>query len=133
MAYADRNTSGSRVVSIVIVSIIVALFAWGFVNGLTFKYIKKVTEKLNTFDVVEPPPPPPPEPPVTPSAGELKPAPAPPPLEFIAVVKSAPGELKLESLPLFPAPSLIGLDAPPAPITTLKVPSSTVKAAEGLQ
>ena len=59
MAYADRNTSGSRVVSIVIVSIIVALFAWGFVNGLTFKYIKKVTEKLNTFDVVEPPPPPP--------------------------------------------------------------------------
>lgn len=57
MAYADRNTSGSRVVSIVIVSIIVALFAWGFVNGLTFKYIKKVTEKLNTFDVVEPPPP----------------------------------------------------------------------------
>ena len=66
MAYADRNTSGSRAVSIVIVSVIVALFAWGFVNGLTFKYIKKVTEKLNTFDVVEPPPPPPDKPPPPP-------------------------------------------------------------------
>jgi periplasmic protein TonB len=93
MAYADRNTSGSRVVSIVIVSIIVALFAWGFVNGLTFKYIKKVTEKLNTFDVVEPPPPPPDKPP-------------PPP----------PEQPQLQTPPVVSPPPIVRVQAPPPPV-----------------
>lgn len=96
MAYADRNTSGSRAVSIVIVSIIVALFAWGFVNGLTFKYIKKTVEKLNTFDVVEPPPPPPDKPP-------------PPPPEQ---------QPQLQTPPVVSPPPLVRVQSPPPPIFT---------------
>ena len=99
MAYADRNTSGSRVVSIVIVSIIVALFAWGFVNGMTFKYIKKVTEKLNTFDVVEPPPPPPDKPP-------------PPP----------PEQPQLQTPPVVSPPPIVRVTAPPPPVVSVAVP-----------
>lgn len=99
MAYADRNTSGSRVVSIVIVSVIVALFAWGFVNGLTFKYIKKVTEKLNTFDVVEPPPPPPDKPP-------------PPP----------PEQPQLQTPPVVSPPPIVRVQSPPPPIATVVTP-----------
>lgn len=110
MAYADRNTSGSRVVSIVIVSVIVALFAWGFVNGLTFKYIKKVTEKLNTFDVVEPPPPPPDKPP-------------PPP----------PEQPQLQTPPVVSPPPIVKVVSPPPPIATVITPPPaapvTVKAA----
>ena len=96
MAYADRNTSGSRAVSIVIVSIIVALFAWGFVNGLTFKYIKKQVEKLNTFDVQEPPPPPPDKPP-------------PPPPEQ---------QPQLQTPPVVSPPPLVRVQSPPPPIQT---------------
>ncbi|MEG3178037.1 TonB family protein [Sphingomonas sp. RB3P16] len=99
MAYADRNTSGSKVVSIVIVSVIVALFAWGFVNGLTFKYIKKVTEKLNTFDVVEPPPPPPDKPP-------------PPP----------PEQPQLQTPPVVSPPPIVRVQSPPPPIATVVTP-----------
>ena len=99
MAYADRNTSGSRAVSIVIVSVIVALFAWGFVNGLTFKYIKKVTEKLNTFDVVEPPPPPPDKPPPSP-----------------------PEQPQLQTPPVVSPPPIVRVQAPPPPVTTVITP-----------
>lgn len=111
MAYADRNTSGSRVVSIVIVSVIVALFAWGFVNGLTFKYIKKTVEKLNTFDVQEPPPPPPDKPP-------------PPP----------PEQPQLQTPPVVSPPPLVRVISPPPPIVTVATPPPaapiTVRAAE---
>lgn len=102
MAYADRNTSGSRVVSIVIVSIIVALFAWGFVNGLTFKYVKKMAEKLNTFDVVEPPPPPPDKPP-------------PPP----------PEQPQLQTPPVVSPPPIVQVQAPPPTIVTVQTPPPT--------
>lgn len=95
MAYADRNTSGSRVVSIVIVSIIVAAFGWAFVNGLTYKFVKKVAEKLNTFDVVEPPPPPPDKPP-------------PPPPEQ---------QPQLQTPPVVSPPPLVRVQSPPPPIT----------------
>ena len=66
MAYADRNVSGNRVVAIVIVSVIVAVMGYAFVTGLTYKYVKAMSEKLKTFDVEEPPPPPPDEPPPPP-------------------------------------------------------------------
>ena len=100
MAYADRNTSGSRAVSIVIVSIIVALFAWGFVNGLTFKYIKEQAKKLNTFDVQEPPPPPPDKPP-------------PPPPEQ---------QPQLQTPPVVSPPPLVRVQSPPPPIVTVATP-----------
>ncbi len=53
MAYADRNVSGNRVVAIVIVSVLVAVMGYAFVTGLTYKYVKAVSEKLKTFDVEE--------------------------------------------------------------------------------
>ncbi|BCA58753.1 energy transducer TonB [Sphingomonas sp. HMP6] len=93
MAYADRNTGGSRIVSIVIVSIVVAVLCYGFVNGLTFSYVKKMTEKLNTFDVVEPPPPPPETPP-------------PPP----------PEQPQLQTPPVVSPPPIVRVQSPPPPV-----------------
>src|SRR3546814_6317890 len=68
MAYADRNASGSRVVALVIVGLLHVALGYAFVTGLAYQYVKKVSEKLNTFDVEPPPPPPPDEPPPPPSA-----------------------------------------------------------------
>ena len=99
MAYADRSTGGSRIVSIVIVSVVVALLAYGFVNGLTFSYVKKLTEKLNTFDVVEPPPPPPDKPP-------------PPP----------PEQPQLQTPPVVSPPPLVRVQSPPPTIVTVQTP-----------
>ncbi|MFN3520300.1 MAG: energy transducer TonB, partial [Sphingomonas sp.] len=51
MAYSDQKMSGSKVVAIVIVALIHAALGYAFVTGLAFQYVKKVSEKLNTFDV----------------------------------------------------------------------------------
>ncbi|MDB5679456.1 TonB family protein [Sphingomonas bacterium] len=82
MAYADRDTSGSRIVAIVICSIIVAAFGYAFVTGLASSVAKKISEKLNTFDVAPPPPPPPPDkpPPPPPDQPNLPPPPTAPPV-----------------------------------------------------
>jgi protein TonB len=61
MSYADRDTTGSRIVAIIIVSLIVAGFGYAFVTGLAVDFAKKAAEKLNAFDVAPPPPPPPPD------------------------------------------------------------------------
>ncbi len=58
MAYVDQKMSSGKIVAIVIVALIHAALGYAFVTGLAFQYVKKATEKLNTFDV-EPPPPPP--------------------------------------------------------------------------
>lgn len=118
MAYADRDVAGSRVVATVIVSVVVFLFAWAFVTGLTSKFVKQMQNKLNTFDVAPPPPPPPPDkPPPPPPDTPLQPPPvvAPPPAikvqsppPPIAVVSTAP--------PFVPVP-IAAPPAPPAPPT----------------
>lgn len=117
MAYADRNTGSSRVVSIVIVSVIVALFAWGFVNGLTLNYIKKKVEKLNTFDVQEPPPPPPDKPPPPPPEQQPQlqtpPVVSPPPL--VRVTAPPPPVFTQTAIP--PAAPVVPLAAAPGPVT----------------
>ena len=59
MAYADQKMSGGKVVAIVIVALIHAVIGYAFVTGLAYKYVKKATEKMDVFDVEEPPPPPP--------------------------------------------------------------------------
>ena len=71
MAYADRDTTGSRIVAIIIVSLIVAGFGYAFVTGLAVDFAKKAAEKLNAFDVAPPPPPPPPDKPPPPPNGRL--------------------------------------------------------------
>lgn len=55
MSYADQRMSGSKVVAIVIVALIHAVIGYAFVTGLAYQYVKKAAEKLNTFDVEEPP------------------------------------------------------------------------------
>jgi protein TonB len=128
MAYADRNTGGSRIVSIVIVSIVVAALAYGFVNGLTFAYVKKLTEKLNTFDVVEPPPPPPETPPPPPPEQpqlQTPPVVSPPP---IVRVQSPPQQVITQTQippPSPPAP----LAGPPAPVFVPAPPTISKAAA----
>jgi len=93
MSYADRDTTGSRIVAIIIVSLIVAGFGYAFVTGLAVDFAKKAAEKLNAFDVAPPPPPPPPDkppPPVTPPAPVVPPQPPAPPAPKPVAVKGGP-------------------------------------------
>jgi len=112
MAYADRNTSGSRVIAIVMVAVIVAGMGYAFVTGLAYQYIKKTAEKLNPFDVQEPPPPPeevppPPPPPDTPVP--------PPPTQIVVPPAQVPVPTQAPPIPttsvIPPAPPI----TPPAP------------------
>lgn len=102
MAYADRNTSGSRVVAAILVALVVAGVGYAFVTGLAYQYIKKKAEELNVFDVNEPPPPP-----------EEVPPPPPPPDSPVP-----PPPTRVDTLPppfpLPPAPPTFP-PAPPAP------------------
>lgn len=111
MAYADRNTTGSRMVAIVIVSLIVVAFGYAFITGLTYKYVKAVQDKLKTFNVDEPPPPPPQKPPPPPPDTPLQPPPvvSPPP---IVHVPSPPPIMQTVQTP---PPVYIPTPAPPPP------------------
>lgn len=123
MAYADRDTSGSRLVAIFIVCIIVAGVGYAFVTGLAQDFTKKVAKDLNVFDVTPPPPPPPPdEPPPPPPDSKLPPPPvvSPPPLvrtntppPAITVVNTPPPVYI--PTPTAPPPSPPAPVAPPAP------------------
>ncbi|MBN8807778.1 MAG: energy transducer TonB [Sphingomonas sp.] len=110
MAYADRDTSGSRIVAIVVVSIIVAAFGYAFVTGLAMNVVEQVQKKLNTFDVAPPPPPPPPDkpPPPPPDQPNLPPPPTVPTAFPPPVPVPAP-------MALPPAPPMPPTVAPPAP------------------
>ena len=99
MAYADRDTSSSRLVAIFIVCIIVAGVGYAFVTGLAQDFTKKVAKDLNVFDVAPPPPPPPPEDP-------------PPP----------PPDANLPPPPVVSPPPLVRTPTPPPPITTQSTP-----------
>ena len=114
MAYADQKMSGSKVVAIVIVALIHAVIGYAFVTGLAYQYVKKVSEKLNTFDVEEPPPPPPDEPPPPPPDIPLTPPPVvtPPPI----VQTNTPPPVVIQTVPV-PPPVFIPtpLPAPPPP------------------
>lgn len=113
MAYADRDVAGSRIVAIVIVSIVLAAVGYAFVTGLAYQYVKKVSEKLNTFDVEEPPPPPPDEPPPPPPDVPVTPPPvvSPPP---IVQTNVAPPVI-IQSTPNPPPPQIILPPQPPTP------------------
>ncbi len=116
MAYTDQKMSGSKITAIIIVALIHAVLGYAFVTGLAYQYVKKVSEKLNTFDVEEPPPPPPDEPPPPPPDTPLQPPPvvSPPPIvrsptppPMIMTVPTPPPTINY--IPTSPPP------APPAP------------------
>jgi protein TonB len=116
MSYADRDTSGSRVVAIILVSLIVAGFGYAFVTGLAMSIAKKAAEKLNTFDVAPPPPPPPPDkpPPPPPDQPNLPP----PPTQVTAppIKLDVPPPNNTYAAPPNPLPPPISPPAPPAPV-----------------
>lgn len=122
MAYADRNVSGSRVVAIVLVALIVAGMGYAFVTGLAYQYIKKKAEELKTFEVEEPPPPPeevppPPPPPDTPVP--------PPPTQVVtppAIVQTVSPSPPIATTPIIPPAPPISPPAPPAPVSPPQPP-----------
>ena len=131
MAYADRDRSGSRVVAIVLVSLIVAGFGYAFVTGLAMDVAKRVTEKLNTFDVAPPPPPPPPDkpPPPPPDQPNLPP----PPTQVTAppIKLDIPAPNPVPVAPPNPLPPPIAPPAPPAPVAPPAPPAPKPAAVKG--
>jgi protein TonB len=122
MAYADRNVSGNRVVAIVVVSVIVAVMGYAFVTGLTYKYVKAVSEKLKTFDVQEPPPPPPDVPPPPPPPDTPLPPPpvvSPPPI--VRTNTPPPVVFTQPTPPPVFIPTPTAAPAPPAPPAPPKI------------
>lgn len=129
MAYADRNDGGNRVVAIIIVALIHAVIGYAFVTGLAYQYVKKVSEKLNTFDVAPPPPPPPDEPPPPPPPDTpLTPPPvvSPPPI----VRNPNPPPVQIQTVQTPPATYVqTPITAPPAPAAPAPVVSRVSQAA----
>lgn len=71
MAYADQKMSGNRVTALVIVAILHIIVGYALVTGLAYEAVKKIKERVETFDVKEEkppeePPPPPPDQPLPP-------------------------------------------------------------------
>ena len=100
MAYADRNQSGNRVVAMVIVAILLAGLGYAFVTGLAYQYVKKISNKMDTFDVAPPPPPPPPD------------VPPPPP----------PPEQPMTPPPVVSPPPIVQVPSPPVVMQTVQTP-----------
>ena len=124
MAYADRDTSGSRLVAIFVVCIIIAGVGYAFVTGLAQDFSKKVAKEFNVFDVAPPPPPPPPEdPPPPPPDQQLEPPPvvSPPPIVTtntppVTVINTVPNPPPVYNpTPTAPPPAPPAPAAPPAP------------------
>jgi periplasmic protein TonB len=115
MAYADRNTGGSRIVAIVLVALIVAGMGYAFVTGLAYQFVKKQAEKLNTFDVQEPPPPPEEVPPPPPPPDSPVP---PPPTQVVippSIVQTQTPPPPVQFTQVAPPSQPITPPAPPAP------------------
>lgn len=127
MAYADRNVSGSRIVAIVMVALIVAGLGYAFVTGLAYQYVKKQLKDLKTFDIEEPPPPPPEVPPPPPPPDQAVP---PPPTQVVmppAIVQAPSVAPPIQyTPPAPPAPPYIP-PAPPAPPAPPPPPAAPAK------
>ncbi|KQM63392.1 energy transducer TonB [Sphingomonas sp. Leaf17] len=134
MAYVDQKMSSGKVVAIVIVALIHIALGYAFVTGLAYQYVKKASEKLNTFDVEPPPPPPPPdEPPPPPPDTPMQPPPvvSPPPI----VQNPNPPPVVVATVPTPPqvyVPTPIAAPpAPPAPVSPPAPPAPVVSKAAG--
>ncbi|WP_419810104.1 energy transducer TonB [Sphingomonas sp.] len=131
MAYADRDTTGSRMVAIFVVCLIVAGVGYAFVTGLAMDFAKKVNKNLNVFDVAPPPPPPPPEePPPPPPEQNLPPPPvvSPPPI----VQTNNPPPVIINTVPT-PPPVYIPTPTAPPPSPPAPVIAPRVSQAAGLK
>ncbi|MFL9840697.1 energy transducer TonB [Sphingomonas sp. ST-64] len=118
MAYADRDVGGSRIVAIVVVSVILAILGYAFVTGLAYKFVKEAAEEMEVFEVLEPPPPPEEVPPPPPPPD----SPVPPPPTTVVVQKpivqvpAPPPPISLSNvIPPSQPPTPPAPPAPPAP------------------
>lgn len=115
MAYADQQTSGNRIVAIILVAIIHVLVGYLFISGLAIEAVKKVAERVTTIDIEEPPPPEPDEPP-PPEPQEMAP---PPPVAPPPPINIAPAPPPIQTRPTIPPPAppalIVPPPAPPAP------------------
>lgn len=128
MAYADRNVSGSRIVAIVMVAILVAALGYAFVTGLAMSFVKKAVTDLNAFDVKDPPPPPEETPPPPPD----KSVPPPPtnvytPPAAVPVPSQAPPMTVTQTFPPPPTSQPPAPPAPPAPPPAPPAPPAVAK------
>ena len=107
MAYADQQQmSSSKLVSIVLVVLIHALFGYALVTGLAYSAVKKVASELDMIDIqeeeppeeIEEPPPPPPDQPIEPP-----PVVTPPPIVAPPAAPRAPIQ-QVRTPPPAPAP-----------------------------
>jgi len=129
MAYADRSQGGNRAVAIVIVAVLLAVLGYAFVTGLAYQYVKKVANKMDTFDVAPPPPPPPPDvpPPPPPPDQPMTPPPvvSPPP---IVRTPTPPVQIQTVTTP----PPVVNL-TPPAPPAPPAPPPPRISKAAGVR
>ena len=65
MAYADQRMSGNRLTALIIVAILHIIVGYALVTGLAYSAVKKIKERVETFDVEEEKPPEEPPPPPT--------------------------------------------------------------------
>ncbi|GAA0465840.1 hypothetical protein GCM10009096_03110 [Parasphingorhabdus litoris] len=116
MAYADQpQMSSSKLISIVLVVLIHALFGYALVTGLAYSAVKKVASELDMIDIqeeeppeeIEEPPPPPPDQPIEPP-----PVVTPPP---IVTPPAAPRPVIQQVQTPPPAPAPVAPAPPPAP------------------
>lgn len=128
MAYADRNDGGNKVVAIIIVALIHAALGYAFVTGLAYQYVKKVSEKLNTFDVAPPPPPPPDEPPPPPPPDTPL---TPPPVVSPPPIVRNPNPPPVQVVTVATPPPVYAPAAPPAPPAPAAPPAPRVSQAAG--
>ncbi|MDG5487081.1 energy transducer TonB [Sphingomonas sp. FW199] len=134
MAYADRDTGGSRIVAIVTVSILMAILGYAFITGLATKFVKEAATELDVFEVAEPPPPPeevPPPPPEQPQqVTQPPPVVTPPPI----VQTNTPPPNIIQSVTT-PPPNYapVPVAAPPVPAAPVAppVPKPVVSKAAG--
>jgi periplasmic protein TonB len=113
MAYADQKMSTNKLIALIIVAVLHVLVGYALVTGLAYSAVKKLKERVETFDVEEEkppeeePPPPPPDKPVEPP-----PIVAPPPP--ISFERPAPPVQTVAEPPKVVIPPTV-LAAPPPP------------------
>ena len=112
MAYADQKMSGNRLTALIIVALLHIIVGYALVTGLAFEAVKKLKERVETFDVKEEKPPeePPPPPPDQP----LPPPPIvapPPPISF-----DRPSPVQAVAVAPPPAPVFTTAAPPPPPL-----------------
>jgi periplasmic protein TonB len=129
MAYADQKMSTNKLVALIIVAILHVLVGYALVTGLAYSAVKKLKERVETFDVEEEkppeeePPPPPPDKPVEPP-----PIVAPPPP--VSFERPAPQvQTVVEPPKVVIPPTVVAAPPPPPPPAAPPPPKFTPKPA----